>query len=103
MKMSVKYSPDALRDLDEIYDYIANVLNSPNATSNTVNKILDKADLLADNPYIGTKLFFDNDLFSGHRYIISGNYLAFYRITADFVFVDRIIYGKRDYMKLLYK
>ena len=90
MKMFVKYSPNALRDLDEIYDY-------------TVNKILDKADLLADIPYIGTKLFFDNDLFSGYRYIVSGNYLAFYRITADFIFVDRIIYGKRDYMKLLFK
>ena len=29
MKMSVKFSPEALNDLDEIYDYISNTLNSP--------------------------------------------------------------------------
>ena len=28
---------------------------------------------------------------------------AFYRISAGSVFVDRVIYGKRDYMKLLFK
>lgn len=103
MKVSVKFSPEALKDLDEIYDYIANVLKSPDAADNTVNKILDKTDLLSDNPEIGTQLFFENDLFSGYRYMVSDNYLAFYRISADSVFVDRVIYGKRDYMKILFK
>ena len=103
MKVSVKFSPEALKDLDEIYDYIANVLKSPDAADNTVNKILDKTDLLFDNPEIGTQLFFENDLFSGYRYMVSDNYLAFYRITNESVFVDRVIYGKRDYMKILFK
>lgn len=103
MKVSVKFSPEALKDLDEIYDYIANVLKSPDAADNTVNKILDKTDLLFDNPEIGTQLFFENDLFSGYRYLVSDNYLAFYRISADSIFVDRVIYGKRNYMKILFK
>ena len=103
MKVSIKFSPEALKDLDEIYDYIANVLKSPDAADNTVNKILDKTDLLSDNPEIGTQLFFENDLFSGYRYMVSDNYLAFYRITNESVFVDRVIYGKRDYMKILFK
>lgn len=103
MKVSVKFSPEALKDLDEIYDYIANVLKSPDAADNTVNKILDKTDLLSDNPEIGTQLFFENDLYSGYRYMVSDNYLAFYRITNESVFVDRVIYGKRDYMKILFK
>ncbi len=103
MKVSVKFSPEALKDLDEIYDYIANVLKSPDAADNTVNKILDKTDLLSDNPEIGTQLFFENDLYSGYRYLVSDNYLAFYRISADSIFVDRVIYGKRNYMKILFK
>lgn len=102
MKFTVKFSPTALNDLDEIYDYIANALKNPDAADNTINKILDKTDLLADNPEMGTRLFFDNDLFSGYRYLVSDNYLAFYRISADSVFVDRVIYGKRDFMKLLF-
>lgn len=103
MKFAVKFSPTALNDLDEIYDYIANALKNPDAADNTINKILDKTDLLADNPEMGTRLFFDNDLFSGYRYLFSDNYLAFYRISADSVFVDRVIYGKRDFMKLLFR
>lgn len=102
MKFAVKFSPTALNDLDEIYDYIANALKNPDATDNTINKILDKTDLLANNPEMGTRLFFDNDLFSGYRYLVSDNYLAFYRISANSVFVDRVIYGKRDFMKLLF-
>ena len=102
MKFAVKFSPTALNDLDEIYDYIANALKNPDAADNTINKILDKTDLIADNPEMGIRLFFDNDLFSGYRYLFSDNYLAFYRISANFVFVDRVIYGKRDFMKLLF-
>ena len=102
MKFSVKFSPEALRDLDEIYDYISNTLNSPVAADHTVNKILGKTDFLAENPEIGTQLFFENDLYSGYRYMVSDNYLVFYRISGDSVYVDRVIYGKRDYMKLLF-
>lgn len=102
MKYLIKYSPEAWRDIDEIYGYIANVLKSPGAAEKTVNKILDKTDMLADNPEIGAQLFFDNELFSGYRYLVSNNYLLFYRISDDVVLVDRVIYGKRDYMKLLF-
>ena len=102
MKFSVKFSPEALRDLDEIYDYISNTLNSPVAADHTVNKILGKTDFLAENPEIGTQLFFENDLYSGYRYMVSDNYLFFYRISGDSVYVDRVIYGKRDYMKLIF-
>lgn len=102
MKFSLKFSPEALRDLDKIYDYISNTLNSPVAADHTVNKILGKTDFLAENPEIGTQLFFENDLYSGYRYMVSDNYLVFYRISGDSVYVDRVIYGKRDYMKLLF-
>ena len=102
MKFSLKFSPEALRDLDKIYNYISNTLNSPVAADHTVNKILGKTDFLAENPEIGTQLFFENDLYSGYRYMVSDNYLVFYRISGDSVYVDRVIYGKRDYMKLLF-
>lgn len=101
--MNVKFSPEALNDLDEIYNYIANVLKNPAAAESTIDKLLDKADLLTHEPEMGKMLLFENDLFSGYRYIISDNYLAFYRIGSDSVFIDRVIFGKRDYMKILFK
>jgi addiction module RelE/StbE family toxin len=102
MKFHVKFSPEALHDLDEIYDYIANVLKNPDAADSAITKILGKTDLLSDNPEMGARLFFGDDLFSGYRYVISDNYLAFYRVSSDSVYIDRVIYGKRDYMKILF-
>ena len=102
MKFKVVFSALAIQDLDEIWDYISDVLKNPIAAENTVNSILDKIDLLEDQPEIGVQLFFDDGLNSGYRYVIYNNYLAFYRIYPDTVYVDRVIYGKRDYMKLLF-
>ena len=102
MKYKIVFSQLAINDSDEICDYISNALKSPLAAENTVNGILDKIDLLEAQPEIGVKLFFDEGLNSGYRYFIYKNYLAFYRIYPDTVYVDRVIYGKSDYMKLLF-
>lgn len=102
MTYKVQFSDLAINDLDEIWEYIAYVLKDTVAANNTISGILDKTDLLAEQPEIGTQLFFDNNLFSGYRYVIYNNYLAFYRISSNTVFVDRVIYGKRDYMKILF-
>ena len=34
--------------------------------------------------------------------LVCGDYLAFYRVDGDTVYVDRILYGRRDYMALLF-
>ena len=102
MKYRIVFSQLAIDDLDEIWDYIFDALKNPSAAENTVNGILDKIDLLEAQPEIGVQLFFDDGLNSGYRYVIYNNYLAFYRIYPDTVYVDRVIYGKRDYMKLLF-
>lgn len=102
MTYKVQFSELAINDMDEIWEYIAYVLKDKVAANNTISGILDKTDLLAEQPEIGTQLFFDNNLFSGYRYVIYNNYLAFYRISSNTVFVDRVIYGKRDYMKILF-
>lgn len=103
MKYNVTYSADVIKDLDGIRDYIANVLKNPAAADNTVSGILDKADLLEAQSEIGKRLFFDNTLDSGYRYVIHSHYLAFYRISGNTVYIDRVIYGRSDYMKLLFQ
>ena len=53
-------------------------------------------------PGIGTalssKVPFDTD----YRFLVCGNYLAFYRYKDAIVYVDRILYGRRDYVKILF-
>lgn len=99
---TVTYSPTALNDLDEIWEYISVKLENPIAAENTVNGILDTVDNLQEHSEIGAPLYFGDGLFSGYRYVIYNEYLAFYRVSGIIVSVDRILYGRRDYMRLLF-
>lgn len=102
MKNKINYSPLALNDLDEIWEYITEELMNPSAAENTVNGIMDAVEALADFPDAGARLVFDGDLDSGYRFVIYKNYMAFYHTQNDMIYVDRVIYGKRDYMKVLF-
>ena len=46
MKNSIHYSPESQNDLDEIWEYISFELCNPQATENTVNKIMSTVDEL---------------------------------------------------------
>ena len=99
----IVYSPKAQNDLDEIWAYISEKLLNPSAAEATVNGILDTIDMLQAQAEIGKPLYFSSELFSGYRFLVYKNYLAFYRTSEDTVYIDRIIYGKRDYMRLLFR
>ena len=92
----------ALSDLDEIWEYISVKLENPAAAENTVNGILDSVDKLKEHSGVGAPLFFGNNLFSGYRYVIYNEYLAFYRVSGSTVNVDRVLYGRRDYIRILF-
>ena len=98
----IDYSPSAQQDLEQIGDYINQELCSPAAALNTVNKIQDSIDNLSEFPLIGAHLSSIVDVDTDYRFIVCGNYLAFYRTDEITVCIDRIIYGKRDYMAILF-
>lgn len=103
MQSKIAYSPRALKDLDEIWDYIEVELCNLSAAQNIVNGIMDKVDGIAAFPESGAKLEFEKGLDSGYRYVVFKNYLAFYCLRPNnVVYVDRVIYGGRDYMRLLF-
>lgn len=103
MKINIKYSPRSLQDLDEIWQYIKDKLGSPIAAKNTVKGILDTVKNLENFPESGSVLFLQDQLNSGYRYVIYKSYIAFYRFECKDVFIDRIIYRKRDYLSILFK
>ena len=100
----IQYSPKALRDLEEIGDYISEQLQNPIAALNTVSTIQNKIDKLEDYPQLGTLLsaIYDDIDVGDYRFLVCLNYLAFYRVEGNKVFIDRIIYGRRDYIKILF-
>ena len=102
MKHKLRYSAQARKDLDEIWDYIVADLGNPIAAEKTVNRIMDDIDRLAAFPEMGAMLRNVTHMVTDYRYIVSGNYMAFYRTYDNTVYVVRILYGRRDYMRVLF-
>ena len=98
----INYSQAAKRDLEEIGDYIAMELGSPKAALNIVNSIQDAIDRLEYAPQIGSPLSARYENVGDYRYLVCRNYLIFFREQANEVYVDRILYGKRDYLRILF-
>ena len=95
-------SPEAKQDLLEIKEYISNELDSPIAAKNVTDKIIKQISTLSDFPKIGTMLSSIINMEIGYRFLVCGSYTAFYRYIDNTVFVDRILYGKRDFMRILF-
>ena len=98
----IKCSQVAIRDLEQIGDYTTMEQKNPIAALNTVNHIQNTVDKLADAPHIGSPLSARYENVGDYRYLVCGSYLVFYREQADVVYIDRILYGKRDYLNILF-
>ena len=96
-------SKEAHRDIDEIANYIAYELKNTEAAINFFNDVEDGYRFVEDNPFMYS-LCGDKWLQKeGYRKIPIKNYLVIYRVdeTQKYVFIVRVIYGLRDYAKLL--
>ncbi|MBR4033977.1 MAG: type II toxin-antitoxin system RelE/ParE family toxin [Clostridia bacterium] len=98
----INYSPAALEDLREIKSYISEELCSEPAAINTIEKIMKRIRQLADFPELGAPLSSIIDLEVPYRFLVCGNYIAFYKTDTDNVYIIRVIYGKRNYMQILF-
>ena len=103
MKHKVHYTQVARNDLDEVWSYIAYDLQNVSAAERTVDRIMDAIDRLADYPEIGPALTSIADVREDdYRFLVTGSYITLYRVSGDDVYVDRVLYGRRDYLSLLF-
>ena len=95
------YSPQAQLDLDEIYDYFANELNDPRKGLAVVGDSLSAVERIPGRalryPIVGPLPFTTDE----YRFWAVGSYLDFYHAVSESVYVDRILYKRRDFASLL--
>ena len=88
-------------DIDSIYDYIMEKLESPMAAENLMKELYAKLEYLKEKPY-SRPLVQDKFLASlGIRSIKVKNYLLFYNIEEDIVNIITFMYNKRDWINIL--
>jgi len=103
MTWEVEYTESAYRDLDGIYDYIADVLLEPEIAQNQTDRIMDAADSLDHMP-LRYRLYEHEPWRSrGWRIVPVDNYVVFYLPdeTDGIVSVMRIMHGSRNIIKHL--
>ena len=96
--MKVVLTAEALGDLEQIGDYIAQ--DNPARAASVIDELLGKARQLGDLPQ-GFPLVPRYERL-GIRRRVHGNYLIFYRAEADRVTIIHILHGARDYEALLF-
>lgn len=99
---NIRYSPRALQDMDDIWDYIALELKNPTAAQRTVDRIMDDVARLKNGAFLGAPLSSIVSLDNDFRYVVSGNYMAFYRVDGNQIEIARVLYGRRKYLELLF-
>ena len=97
--MKLRYTPEALRDIQEIKRYIKSELHNPTAANRITKAILDGCAQLKQFPEmgvsIGAKTGYETDL----RMLVVESYIALYRIETEVVSVGRIINACQDYIR----
>lgn len=96
------YSPESQKDLEGIKSYITNELCNVTAATNVLTRILKNVRRLQEYPELGAPLSSIVDIETDYRFLVCGNYVAFYKHEDKTVFVDRVLYGRRDFMKFLF-
>ena len=95
-------SPLAKNDLLDIRKYIVTELENPVAAEKILTQIVKRISELKNFSHIGARLSSITKIETDYRYLVSGSYLIFYRSKEKTVYVDRILYGKRDYLSILF-
>ena len=95
-------SPVAQADLTEIKEYISEDLENPVAATSTISRVMEQIRSLSGQAFIGTPLSAITDIESDYRFLVCGNYLIFYRAYGTEVYIDRVLYGRRDYLRILF-
>ena len=100
--MTLKVSPEAIKDIAEIKEYISESLDSPIAADKLVREIVKAYKGLKTAPYMGTPLDSVIEVKTDFRRLVCRDYIIFYKVEGDTVFIYRIINGRRDYCRILF-
>ena len=103
MIYNVRIMRPAQNEMREVYRYIADELKNPVAAARRIALIDEKIQSLKENP-ARIPLVRDDYLASkGYRMIIAKNHLVFFIIREEIktVSVMRVLYGRRDWLRML--
>lgn len=101
IKYKIRYTPEAMRDMDEVWDGVYEASKEADVADRYVNDFIDEMEKKKEFPFSGIPIVY-RGLFTGFYAVHFKKYKAFYRVHDDYLEVIRIIMEKRDYMMILF-
>ena len=101
MKYKIEYSRTAIRDLDRVWAEVLEASKDYEITERYIEELLDKVEAKADYPKAGSPLYYENS-FTGYYFVVFKAYIAFYRLESDRMLIDRVLFGRSDYLRILH-
>ncbi len=91
LEYTIRFLRAAEDDLSEIVNYIA--ADRPSAADALATKIEKNLNYLSKNPQLGRIPNEEELMRLGYRYLVVQNYLIFYIIEKQVIYVHRILHG----------
>jgi len=100
MKYEIAYSPKAIEDLERVWSEVLKASGDYQTTEEYIDALMDKVEQKEEFPKSGSPLYYE-DLFTGYYYVFYKAYKVFYRVEKDRLLIDRVLYSKSDYLRIL--
>ncbi len=98
--MKLRYTPAAILDLQEIHDYIRDVLLNRDAARNVLAGIASSCSKLKSQPLMGTELRKKLNREIDGYCIVTGKYIVIYDVD-EAVSILRVLDTRTNYVKVL--
>ena len=98
----IKIAPQAAADLLEIKDYIEKELRNPIAAHNTISKIIETYENSTAFSNVGIPVEKYVSFPTDYKFVLANNYSIFYRIEDEVIRIIRILYSRRDFVRVLF-
>ncbi|MDO4977025.1 MAG: type II toxin-antitoxin system RelE/ParE family toxin [Eubacteriales bacterium] len=101
MNYQLHITKTAERDLENAADYIEFTLKNPTAVDHLLGLAEEQFNSLVS--FFGEHPVVDDPVLSawGIRFVTINNYLGFYTVVGDTIYILRFLYGKRDWVSIL--
>ena len=96
---NIRYLPIAEDDVSDIVDYLCEY--STEAANAFIDELERLENVLPMFPESGSLARNRRLQKKGYRMVAIGDYLLFYTLHDECIYIMRVIHGKRDYMSLL--
>ena len=103
LMFEIKIAPQAVADLLEIKNYIENEFQNPIAAHTTISKIIETYEDLTIFPNVGIPVEKYVSFPTDYKFVLANNYSISYRIENDAIRIVRILYSKRDFIRILFE